>query len=110
LAAQERQDRESRLAAQEAETLGDREDAARYWEEEFDTMDQLEERVRRLKEKRDEIRRRKETGTDQGTPATEAPVGTEQDQILEPEESGEESDIEDEWDDWRFRSRPRAAF
>ncbi|KAL2012359.1 hypothetical protein VTN00DRAFT_5077 [Thermoascus crustaceus] len=98
LEAQQRREKESLAKAREAEAEGEREDAARFIEEEFDQMEMLEDRVRRLKEKREELRRRKaaeaqEEGKKAEATAAEQPGGTES-----------ESEEEDEdWDDWRFR-------
>lgn len=102
LQAREREERETRAAAQEEQVLGDREDAAMKLEEEFAEMEELEQRVRRLKEKREELRRRKE----EGGVATENEAGameTEETAPAAPEESEEDDEDEDEWDSWRFR-------
>lgn len=103
LEARQREERDTRAAAQEEEVLGDREDAARSLEEEFAEMEELEQRVQKLKEKREELRRRKE----EGMAATAGPMETTEPKPVEPEESEDEEEVEDEdeWDNWRFRSR-----
>ena len=50
----------------EVEVEGEKEDAARALEDEFDEMEGLEERVRRLREKREELRLRSAKGIEEG--------------------------------------------
>lgn len=101
LEARQREERDTRAAAQEEQVLGDREDAARNLEEEFAEMEELEQRVRKLKEKREELRRRNE----EGVAATAGPMETEGTQLTESEESEGDDEDEDEFDNWRFRRR-----
>ncbi|KAJ5923391.1 hypothetical protein N7454_008636 [Penicillium verhagenii] len=96
LAAQQERDTATTSRARDAELEGVREDAARFMEEEFDEMDQLEERVRRLKHMREELREKRARDEAQDRPM-----------ISEDPHAGEsESDDDDEdedWDDWRFK-------
>lgn len=94
LAAQQESDRASAAKSREAELEGEREDAARFMEEEFDEMDQLEERVRRLKHMREELRQKR--AEDQARDITMA-----EEQRAPESESEDEED--DDWDDWRFK-------
>ncbi|EEH38412.1 hypothetical protein PAAG_08139 [Paracoccidioides lutzii Pb01] len=111
LAEREKMDRETQLRNRDMETSFEKEDAARFLEEELDEMDQLEERVRRLKERREEIRRRRVGegvggGVVGGVEIVER-EGLEED-VNTIEKAGsdddEDEDEEDEdWDNWRFR-------
>ncbi|OQE15647.1 hypothetical protein PENSTE_c027G08423 [Penicillium steckii] len=95
LAAQQERDAAPTANAREAEMEGEREDAARLLEEEFDEMDQLEERVRKLKHMREELREKRARDE-----ARDHPMVT--DEQREPEESDSDED-DDDWDDWRFK-------
>ncbi|KAJ5173299.1 hypothetical protein N7492_005892 [Penicillium capsulatum] len=96
LATQQERDKTSTARAREAEFEGEREDAARFMEEEFDEMDQLEERVRKLKHMREELRQKR--ANDDAT--RDQSMITEEQRTAESE--GDEEDDED-WDDWRFK-------
>lgn len=101
LEAQQRREKESLAKAREAEAEGEREDAARFIEEEFDQMEMLEDRVRRLKEKREELRRRKAAeAQEEGKKAEATPAESAEQQGGTESESEEE---DEDWDDWRFR-------
>ncbi|KAK4695176.1 hypothetical protein P7C71_g2518, partial [Lecanoromycetidae sp. Uapishka_2] len=92
------QSKESR----EVELEGEKEDAARALEEEFDEMEGLEERVRRLREMREALRlksKEKGGGTDSGeTVASGANGGV--DLAKGEEEESEDEDEDDEWGAW----------
>jgi hypothetical protein len=62
-------------------------------------MEQLEERVRKLKEKREELRKKRETGFTAG-PASEVKGRPDGEQGGGDSES---DDDDDGWDDWRLR-------
>ena len=101
--AQQRKEREELARAREADVEGEKEDAARLLEEEFDEMEQLEERVRRLKEKREELRKRRM----EDAQALDATVESDPADNLEgdnrdSDESGSDEDSGG-WEDWRFR-------
>lgn len=97
LAAQQEREKASTGRTREAELEGDREDAARFMEEQFDEMDQLEERVRRLKQMREELRQKR--ANDQAAKDVSM--------VSEDQRAGAESDSDDDededWDDWRFK-------
>ncbi|KLJ09035.1 hypothetical protein EMPG_15537 [Blastomyces silverae] len=111
LAEREKLDKQAQLRMREQEMSFEKEDAARLLEEEFEEMDQLEERVKRLKEMRDEIRRKREgagagAGVGEGEGAREeregqGEGGREGDREDEDEDEDEEDD--EGWDNWRFR-------
>lgn len=96
LAAQQQQAKESTASTREAELEGAREDAARLMEEEFDEMELLEQRVRKLKQQREELRKTRAEGQTPTEPALDA---EEQDFAESESEDGDD----DEWDDWRFK-------
>ncbi|KAJ5164398.1 uncharacterized protein N7500_006228 [Penicillium coprophilum] len=100
LAAQQERAKASSVRTRETELEGEREDAARLLEEEFDEMDQLEERVRRLKQKREELRKARAEGQTQDEPMGSGAV--EQDES-ESEEDEDDDDDDEDWDDWRFK-------
>ncbi|PGH35616.1 hypothetical protein GX50_01597 [[Emmonsia] crescens] len=108
LAEREKMDKQAQLRMREQEISFEKEDAARLLEEEFDEMDQLEERVRRLKEKRDEIRRWG-VGVVEGEGVAEEGMGRRTEDVEaggdeDEEDEDEDEDEEDEgWDNWRFR-------
>jgi hypothetical protein len=86
------EDYKQKKERQEAELEGDKEDAAKKMEDKLEAMESLEARVRRLQEKREELRRR---GSNMSacTPIIQVKVAD----ILE-EEDGDEED--DQWDSW----------
>lgn len=96
LAAQQQAEKASAGRTREAELEGEREDAARFMEEEFDEMDQLEERVRRLKHMREELRQKRAEDQTRDVPMVS------EDQRTAESDSDEDDDDED-WDDWRFK-------
>ncbi|KAJ6108130.1 hypothetical protein N7523_009453 [Penicillium sp. IBT 18751x] len=95
LAEQQKTEKASAGRTREAELEGEREDAARFMEEEFDEMDQLEERVRRLKHMREELRQKR--AKDQ---TRDVPMVSEDQRVAE---SDSDEDDDEEWDDWRFK-------
>ncbi|OQD73877.1 hypothetical protein PENDEC_c013G04852 [Penicillium decumbens] len=99
LAAQQEREKASTGRTREAELEGEREDAARFMEEEFDEMDQLEERVRRLKHMREELRQKRAEDQTRhiSTVAEQQPAGTAE------SDSDDDEDEDEDWDDWRFK-------
>ncbi len=85
----------------EAELEGEKEDAARQLEDEFDQMEELEARVRRLRTKREELRYRRENGV-----VTQMDInGVNGTSIDDAEGSDDDEDgDEDGWDNWRLRA------
>ena len=80
----------------EAEAEGDKEDAARKLEEEFEEMESLEQRVRSLREKREALRRGRTVGV---VPVPEVPPTRDDD--MEDDEDDEDDD--DDWDGFRIK-------
>ncbi|KAI0450847.1 hypothetical protein F5B21DRAFT_489372 [Xylaria acuta] len=106
------EENERRKNAAETEMADEREDATRALEDEFDEMAELEGRVRRLKERREELRkesvmnlRASAGGTARKTTAGPRTGGKENvragDDPDEDDEDEEEED--DEWNGFRFR-------
>lgn len=98
-AEEEKKQRKERL---EAELEGDKEDADRKLLEEFEEMEGLEQRVKRLREKREALRsKEKEVGTT--ATATVSIETLAPDATLEDEDEDEDDDDEDDWDGFRLR-------
>lgn len=109
------EEREGRRALAEAQLEDEKEEATRALETEFEEMEELEARVRRLKEKREAIRRgsvpaapgaaaegedtKLEVNTEEAGGAAEA---REEDDDEEEDEEDEEED--DDWAGFRFRA------
>lgn len=83
---------------------GQREDAERFLENEFDEMEGLNERLQRLKDKREEIKKNSLANTQQTTVAAPAPEQTAQAEPVNEEEE-EDDDEEEEDDNWLWRAR-----
>ncbi|EFR04888.1 hypothetical protein MGYG_07890 [Nannizzia gypsea CBS 118893] len=106
LESREREDRETVAKNREAALLGDREDATRFLEEEFDEMEELDQRVKRLKQMRDEIRRKREEESRRTNVAEKSGLPDDNPKIVDGSEEEEEEgddDEEENWDDWGFR-------
>ena len=88
-----------RKSLRDAELEGEKEDAARQMEEEFDEMAELEDRVKRLREQRERLR----VANAESKPAADS-VGQDSDRGIEGDEEkddvGDSSDGIDEWDRW----------
>lgn len=99
LAAQAKEDKTAQRARNDEEMEDEKEDAANALQDEFEEMDGLEERVKKLRDQRDALR------------AKHTPAGSRQENVLlsapqpEDEDSGSEDDDDDDedYDDWRFR-------
>ncbi|KAF2837665.1 hypothetical protein M501DRAFT_1006686 [Patellaria atrata CBS 101060] len=100
IAAQAREEQSLQKGKRDAELEAEKEDAARQMEEELDEMEALEQRVQKLKEKREAIRRAQGTENKAVDPllqSADVPNVTEQDDSDE-----DEDEDADEWDGWRF--------
>ncbi|KAL8660098.1 MAG: hypothetical protein Q9226_000090 [Calogaya cf. arnoldii] len=99
LAAQSRE-QASRQAKErmEADLEGEKEDAARQMEEELDEMAELEDRVRRLREKRELLRVQRGEGKAGGGIAGEEKVPP--DEVVQEEEGSHDDTDDDEEDEW----------
>ncbi|KAF2259516.1 hypothetical protein CC78DRAFT_67297 [Lojkania enalia] len=96
LAAQAREEQSAQRGERERELEAEKEDAARFLEDEFDEMEGLEERVRKLREKREALRKtHAEAKAGHIVLPDPGPVGLEEDEDTESDD--------EEWDDWRFR-------
>ncbi|KAJ5773104.1 hypothetical protein N7457_008000 [Penicillium paradoxum] len=100
LAAQQERAKVPTARTREAEMEGEREDAARFLEEEFDEMDQLEERVRRLKQKREELRKARIQDQTHDEPMGSAAM---QQDAADSESDDDDDDDDEDWDDWRLK-------
>ncbi|KUJ12660.1 uncharacterized protein LY89DRAFT_653165 [Mollisia scopiformis] len=78
---------------QEAEVQGEKEDAARKMEDELEAMEGFEARVKRLREKREALRKKEVVNP---TVVTAVPVEI-------PDEEDDDEDYEDEWDNFRMK-------
>ncbi|KAJ6027979.1 hypothetical protein N7540_003555 [Penicillium herquei] len=96
IAVQQKPDTATTARTREAELEGEREDAARLMEEEFDEMEQLEERVRRLKHMREDLRQKQARDEVQDRAMASEEQGA-------AESDSDEEDEDEDWDDWRFK-------
>lgn len=107
IAAQAREEQSTQRGRRDVEIEGEREDAARALEDEFEEMAELEDRVRKLREKREALRAGKaaeSVAVDGSTDIVSEP-GVNGDADIVAEGGGEEDeDEEDEedLDDWNF--------
>ncbi|KAI0437585.1 hypothetical protein F4803DRAFT_537971, partial [Xylaria telfairii] len=100
------EENERRKRAAEAEMADEREDATRALEDEFEEMAELEGRVRRLKERREELRKESVMNfrAGGGGTALKTAAGPGKENVHADDEDDEEEDEEeDEWDGFRFR-------
>ncbi|KAJ6786401.1 hypothetical protein PWT90_03371 [Aphanocladium album] len=106
----------SRKSRADLDIEGEREDATRALEDEFDDMQELEARVKRLKEKREELRKRTSSiGQDNGPARLQSQLpDVENGPVAEngakengdggdEDEDDDDDDDEDDWDGFRFR-------
>lgn len=107
LAAQAREEQSAQRTAREAEIEADTEDAALAMQQEFDEMEELDERVRRLRGKREALRLSKQSETLPDAPASipEAVSQTTKSQNDNQEEDEDDDDEDDDFDDWTFGAR-----
>lgn len=101
LAAQSRDEQTTRRGRREEEIEEEREEAARNLEEEFEVMEDLEGRVKRLREKREKLRRGSKMDADLDRPSI-APVVDETLKEQSEEEEDDDDEEADEFDGWRF--------
>lgn len=89
--------RSARIAA---DLEGEKEDAARKLEEQLEEQESLEQRVKRLREKREELRRKESVVQLKQIPTD---IPTQPIPAAEEEEGSEDEDDDDEWDGFRMR-------
>lgn len=105
-------DQSKRKLKGEVDIADEREDATRAMEDEFDDMQELEARVKRLKEKREDLRKRTESmGQDSSIPKPQAAVDAAPAEAVvsdededEVDDDDEDDEDEDDWDGFRFRT------
>ncbi|KAF4335980.1 coiled-coil 16 [Fusarium beomiforme] len=106
--AQKEEEAEKRRAQVDADLEDEKEEATRALEEEFEEMEELEARVRRLKEKREALRKRGESFSQENVAENPASLGKENldTPVIEEkdEDEDEEDDDDDDWDGFRFRT------
>lgn len=97
IAAQEREQANvQKKERMEAVVEGEREDAARRLEDEFEEMAGLEEKVRRLREQREQLRKEIKRGDEDARMMSED--GNDAD--VDAGDSASEDEVDDEWDSW----------
>lgn len=96
IAAQAREEQSAQRGKRDAEIEAEKEDAARSLADEFEEMEGLEERVRKLRERREELR--KFSGKAVSAPVTERAIPN--GHATEDEDDDDEE--EDELDEWGF--------
>jgi hypothetical protein len=94
IAAQAREDQSAQRARKDEEMEGEKDDAARALEDEFEEMDVLEEKVKKLREQREALRSKSMSAVEL---EAVAPADT------QPVEDGDSESDDEDWDDWRFR-------
>lgn len=98
IAAQEREEANvQKKERMEAVVEGEREDAARRLEDEFEEMAGLEEKVRRLREQREQLRKEIKMGDEDARMMSED--GNDAD-VDDGDDSASEDEVDDEWDSW----------
>lgn len=98
IAAQEREEANAQKKERmEAVVEGEREDAARRLEDEFEEMAGLEEKVRRLREQREQLRKEIKRGDEDARMMSED--GNDAD-VDDGDDSASEDEVDDEWDSW----------
>lgn len=85
----------------EAEVEGDKEDASRKLQEEFEEMEGLEQRVKRLREKREALRSKEKEAIATVPIPTEVTAATATNDELDDDD--DDDDDEDDWDGFRLR-------
>ncbi|KAG9504312.1 hypothetical protein J7337_004284 [Fusarium musae] len=107
--AQKEEEAEKRRAQADVDLEDEKEEATRALEEEFEEMEELEARVKRLKDKREALRKRSESFSQEngtGKPPSLGKENLDTPAIEEKEEDDDEEDDEedDDWDGFRFRT------
>jgi len=108
VAAQAREEQSAQRGKRDAEIDEEREDAARLLEEEFEEMENLEERVKRLKAKRELLRESSLDNANRQQVAEVMRAGTMamgEPEIDEEDEADEEDEDEEDFDAWTFGGR-----
>ncbi|KAJ4342831.1 hypothetical protein N0V95_006810 [Ascochyta clinopodiicola] len=98
LAAQAREEQSAQRARRDEDMEAEKEEAARALEDEFEEMEGLDERVKKLRDQREALRSQ---SAQLPAPMETSPAQLQAD-VEESESDGDEDEDED-WDDWRFR-------
>jgi zinc finger protein 830 len=99
-----------RKEKQEAELEGDKEDAARKLEDEFEEMEALEERIRKLKEKREALRLKDASGNNavsslpSKVPIPKSDTTGVGGDLEDDDEDEDEDEDDDDWDGFRLKT------
>lgn len=96
LAAQAREEQSAQRARRDEDMEAEKEEAARALEDEFEEMEGLDERVKKLREQREALR----------SQSARLPLSTDTALVRPPpedEQSESDDDDDEDWDDWRFR-------
>lgn len=101
LAAQAKDELNKQRSRREDEMDAEKEDAVRHLEEEFDEMEELEQRVQRLRAQREALRQARGRSEEHAAAAAEeAPRKAAEE---EDDEDESDDDLDEDFDDWRFR-------
>ena len=102
IAARAREEASTQRSQRDVEVEAEKEDAARQLEEELDEMENYEERVRKLKEKREALRsgqRHDQEPDKEETLKNKVP----EERNDEASEDDDDDEIDDEWDGWHMK-------
>ncbi|OLN87111.1 Zinc finger protein 830 [Colletotrichum chlorophyti] len=101
----EEEEREKRRLAADKDLEDEKEEATRALETEFEEMEELEARVRRLKEKREALRKQGDASTAAGKPAeTSGKENVKADAAEQEDEEDEDDNEDDDFMGFRYRS------
>ncbi|KZM27265.1 hypothetical protein ST47_g1590 [Ascochyta rabiei] len=93
LAAQAREEQMAQRARTEEDMEADKEEAARALEDEFEEMEGLDERVKKLRDQREALR----------SQSAQLPAPAETSPVQMQADDDDDDDDDEDWDDWRFR-------
>ncbi|KAJ4282017.1 hypothetical protein BFJ70_g11535 [Fusarium oxysporum] len=107
--AQKEEEAEKRRAQADVDLEDEKEEATRALEEEFEEMEELEARVKRLKDKREALRKRgesfsQENGTEKPTSLGKENLDTPAIEEKDEDDDEEDDEEDDDWDGFRFRT------
>ncbi|EXL95634.1 hypothetical protein NOF04DRAFT_1026496 [Fusarium oxysporum II5] len=107
--AQKEEEAGKRRAQADVDLEDEKEEATRALEEEFEEMEELEARVKRLKDKREALRKRgesfsQENGTEKPTSLGKENLDTPAIEEKDEDDDEEDDEEDDDWDGFRFRT------
>ncbi|KAG9203129.1 hypothetical protein G6514_003652 [Epicoccum nigrum] len=100
LAAQAREEQSAQRARRDEDTEAEKDEAARALEDEFEEMEGLDERVKRLREQREALRSQ---SAQRPAPVETLPAPPGAADGESESDEDEDEDEDEDWDDWRFR-------